>query len=632
MNFKKLISKVAFLGILAYCLNPIAYATTSLVEKNNFDTLEIGDHVRAHYEATAGTVGDFSNFGKSTGDLIPLDTPESPNGDFYWIYAGKKSNGERIFIADRNLQKNISWDEISSSDKLSKQNALSSDEVKLLMHMDNSNFTDEMGHEITNLNNSIINDTSSKMFGNSSSQFVQSENSYLSVENSNDFYFGTDSFTIEFWVKSSITSPDHPSIIGQGSGPIGEWAIRALFVSDNRMSFYYRDNQSRNINNVTEFSVTDDNWHHIAWTRNGSTLNAFADGKLLKSFYIDPNQVIGINNEAYPLKIGYNSLDNHAFGGNIDEVRITSGSALYSDGYTVPVSQLNSDVKTNLEYTIKLPTGGLSSTDVNNDWKQYIETSNLNGKITSGDNAIWNWSGLASWTETDDGSGKKVVRGNNSVDAFKTVISSDSAYGFRPMMILSGDTQLDIESDSYVIQGGSTFEVYTVINNANMIFAEDALVNYDTNLFEFISVESAESNKIDIFHSKTDLIGQLRFITVSKGESNVINDSKQLVRMTFKAKNISGSGDIKITSGLIADGYGNEITPLISGKTFQINEVGGGDVNNDGKYTLADLGIAGRLLNTTQILWDSFKPDADLSGNVEELDLNIIVTKMLENE
>ncbi|GED17654.1 hypothetical protein D1872_202580 [compost metagenome] len=40
--------------------------------------------------------------------------------------------------------------------------------------------------------------------------------------------------------------------------------------------------------------------------------------------------------------------------------------------------------------TIRLLTGGVSSTDKENEWDQYIVNSSLNGTIIPGDNAVWN--------------------------------------------------------------------------------------------------------------------------------------------------------------------------------------------------------------------------------------------------
>jgi hypothetical protein len=93
--------------------------------------------------------------------------------------------------------------------------------------------------------------------------------------------------------------------------------------------------------------------------------------------------------------------------------------------------------------TIRLLTGGVSSTDKDNEWDTYIVNSTLNGTITAGDNNVWNWSGVASWASTTiqsatGASSNRVFRGNAASNTFNYGLSStaNTTTGFRPVLLI----------------------------------------------------------------------------------------------------------------------------------------------------------------------------------------------------
>ncbi|WDI05109.1 hypothetical protein PUW25_26425 (plasmid) [Paenibacillus urinalis] len=84
-------------------------------EATDVANLEVGKRIRCNYVVTtSGTVGAFSNLGKETGDFLAPSGPSVPNGDFYFIMV-EDWNGKKILIADRNIQTNITWNELNSS-------------------------------------------------------------------------------------------------------------------------------------------------------------------------------------------------------------------------------------------------------------------------------------------------------------------------------------------------------------------------------------------------------------------------------------------------------------------------------------------------------------------------------------
>jgi hypothetical protein len=90
-------------------------------------------------------------------------------------------------------------------------------------------------------------------------------------------------------------------------------------------------------------------------------------------------------------------------------------------------------------YTTRLLTGGISSTDKDNEWENYIVSGTGNGAYTAGDNGVWNWSGIWSWSSTTDSSHTPNMRVNRgrvvqSNWNYNTSISVTDYLGFRPVL------------------------------------------------------------------------------------------------------------------------------------------------------------------------------------------------------
>jgi hypothetical protein len=141
----------------------------------------------------------------------------------------------------------------------------------------------------------------------------------------------------------------------------------------------------------------------------------------------------------------------------------------------------------NIKYKIRLLTGGISSTDTDNEWDKYIVNSTLNGTITPGDDSVWNWK-ANSWTSTRPASNSdySVFRGNsNSVSFWGTLNGGSASLGFRPVLIV--DIQPKIR---YLIKDGNDIKT---IRNGQLVNIGQAPVT-DT-MFENFGI--VYKNEID---------------------------------------------------------------------------------------------------------------------------------------
>ena len=108
--------------------------------------------------------------------------------------------------------------------------------------------------------------------------------------------------------------------------------------------------------------------------------------------------------------------------------------------------------------SIRLLTGGISNTDLDNEWDKIIAKSNLGGAIIAGDTNIWNWSGISSTTSsTGTTPANRISRGNGSVTTTNapTGLAStgvNATTGFRPVLLIEA-----LVVDKFLIKKDSNY-------------------------------------------------------------------------------------------------------------------------------------------------------------------------------
>ena len=158
-------------------------------------------------------------------------------------------------------------------------------------------------------------------------------NGYLIVNldssNRDNFNFDGD-FTIECWVLKK-----KPTISGDWDGLLwisSDWRFK--WQQSDKIMYYDNGTDAQFMNYNTTDGFLDNNWHHLAIVRSSNTITGYVDGTSYgtasESGDFDPGS-------ATELRIGYNV---EAFGGNISNLRIVKGTALYTSNFTPPISEL----------------------------------------------------------------------------------------------------------------------------------------------------------------------------------------------------------------------------------------------------------------------------------------------------
>jgi hypothetical protein len=165
-----------------------------------------------------------------------------------------------------------------------------------------------------------------------SSMYFDGTGDYLNISPDRFSSFGTGSFTIEFWMK---TSGSNFNIINPATATgTGYWG---LLVSTSLGGFRWND--AYNVSNLwtqTATSVLDNNWHHIAIVRNGTgsgNVNIYFDGVAQGTAKTDSTNY---NGALTAWRVGSGNLDD--FNGYLQDLRITPGIARYTANFTAPTA------------------------------------------------------------------------------------------------------------------------------------------------------------------------------------------------------------------------------------------------------------------------------------------------------
>ena len=204
--------------------------------------------------------------------------------------------------------------------------------VVSLLHFDGANgstvFVDQKGIEWLAEGDAKV--TSAAKFGSGAALLDGSD--WISAEKWAGLEFGTGDFTIEAWVRTNLVSLS-PNILSTRNGsPVGGFTFR--IAANGRIQYFYATGTP-----ITQGGphLGDDSWHHVAYTRSGSTGRLFADGVHVSTVTDTNNHML--SSMAPRIYIGASTfVAGERFNGSIDDLRITKGVARYTSDFTPPTA------------------------------------------------------------------------------------------------------------------------------------------------------------------------------------------------------------------------------------------------------------------------------------------------------
>jgi len=201
-------------------------------------------------------------------------------------------------------------------------------------------------HSITPQGN-IQHKETQKIFGKSAIYFDGSGD-YLEVPDSDDWYFGSEDFTIDFWVRfNQIPSDNFVHLISQYPDDTTLWTL----YLDNRNSLgnpglrFGARNGGSDVISLSQGSMTGwspGTWYHVALIRYGEEFYLFKDGVSI----VTQSGSTPMPQAASTLKINGRQLaGGNEFTGYMDELRISKGIARWTSNFTPPGRPYSDDIK-----------------------------------------------------------------------------------------------------------------------------------------------------------------------------------------------------------------------------------------------------------------------------------------------
>ena len=310
-------------------------------------------------------------------------------------------------------------------------------------------------------------DLNLELYPTSSNLTLDGVDDYVEISDSNSIDFNTnENFTVEAWIKADANQPDKrtgDNDIIEKWNEIGGYPFVISYLNSSGQIQAARYDGSNNPKIVSSIAINDNQFHHVAFVKNGKNLSLYIDG-ILNGAAVDTTT--GNTQNSSPLYIG-NRANKNYFKGQIDEVRIWNAVRSQQDIQDNKDKTLNGN-ETGLVayYQINEGTGDtLTDSTVNKLDGKFINGTIKNSRSTTENKERIELNGLKAGDYLLKVSGKDSTTSND----YKLILG-DADYQYRTAPIVTTDgktlTALDVtikDNDlptAKIIAGPTASEVF----------------------------------------------------------------------------------------------------------------------------------------------------------------------------
>jgi hypothetical protein len=205
--------------------------------------------------------------------------------------------------------------------------------TKWLMTFTNAGVIDSTSRNIIETVGDAKLSTSVKKYGTASMHFDGSGDR-LAIPASQSLTFGTNDFTIEYWMYP-ISNGTGNRMMGNGTSPYSanDWSVWPYNASGKLALDVYNINATAPAL-ISTTTMSPNNWYHVAIVRSGTSFLLFINGTQEASTTSSVSFDGGV---ATPIYIGDAGFGEY-YNGYIDDLRITKGYARYTSNFTAPTA------------------------------------------------------------------------------------------------------------------------------------------------------------------------------------------------------------------------------------------------------------------------------------------------------
>jgi len=208
----------------------------------------------------------------------------------------------------------------------------------LLLHFDN-NLTDATGrHGMSDYGASYS--ASVKKFGSHSAHFNYGQ--WVQTGDTDDFYFGTGNFTVDFWLNFDTVDGLHGCYLWGQYGQYGQMQTMTYTSAEGETPSYlhffaYLD--WVRISCKIDVTLTAGQWYHIALIRKGTTAEDWlisVNGNVTQATILAGSPSVNLIN--FQGAFGIVATAGPTYAGYVDEFRVSKGIARWTENFTPPTS------------------------------------------------------------------------------------------------------------------------------------------------------------------------------------------------------------------------------------------------------------------------------------------------------
>jgi hypothetical protein len=196
--------------------------------------------------------------------------------------------------------------------------------------MQNGVMKDSMGNRTPTLFGNTTSSTAQYKLG-SASMYFDGTGDYMTYAYDAGFAFGSGDFTVECWFYQTAATA---AILLSNNNNVTITGWEIYTQSGNVKCSLSSDGSTWNIGDTTIGAVALNTWHHVAVSRQGTSIRYFLNGSLATTV----TSALAISMAGTPHSHGARSNGSAPYTGYIDGVRITKGTSRYNASFVPPAT------------------------------------------------------------------------------------------------------------------------------------------------------------------------------------------------------------------------------------------------------------------------------------------------------